>query len=76
MTNTEKYWLQSRAYAARKLQIEAVSSAIIKLQIMGLTPENGMVECPCPEGIHPSRWTAMIKQGFKFFDLITKGKEL
>lgn len=44
---------------------EHVSAAILKLQMLGLTPENGMVELPVPEGIHPMRWKAVVKSAFR-----------
>ena len=61
MTPDEKMMLHARAWNDRREQIDAVSSATIKLEMMGLTPENGMVECPPPSNIDPLRWRAMIR---------------
>jgi hypothetical protein len=46
----------------RRDQLDRVSSAVLKLEMMGLTPYNGMVECPPPDGIDPFRWKAMLIQ--------------
>ena len=48
----------------RRDQIDRVSSAVLKLEIMGLTPYNGMIECPPPNGVDPFRWKAMILNYF------------
>lgn len=45
-------------------QNEHLSAALLKLQIMGLTPENGMVELEVPNGISPARWKAMVTHAF------------
>ena len=44
---------------------EAISAALIKIDMMGLTFPECMVECPVPNGIHPSRWRAMIQQALR-----------
>ena len=52
----------------RREQLDAVGASVLKLQMMGLTPENGMVECPPPRGINPFRWKAMVIHAFKMLD--------
>ena len=64
MNKLEIMAMRLEAVQNRRLQIEAVSSAILKLQMLGLTPENGMVECPPVHNIDPLRWRAMIRHFF------------
>lgn len=52
--------LYSRAHLGRRNQLNAVASAVLKLDMLGLTLENGMIECPPPSDIHPFRWKAML----------------
>lgn len=40
-------------------------NALLKLQLMGLTPENGVVELEVPEGITPERWKAMVIHAYR-----------
>jgi hypothetical protein len=51
----------------KRIQDEAVASAILKLDLMGLTPEKDMIECPPPVNyrIHPLRWRAMVRSAFR-----------
>lgn len=60
MGNESNWILMSRAFENRKAQIEAVYSALLKLDMMGLTLPSGMVECPPPQDIDPFRWKAML----------------
>jgi hypothetical protein len=60
----DKYFLRNKAYQDRRRQMDLVAAAILKLKMMDLTPANGMVECECPEGIHPFRWKAMVASAF------------
>jgi len=60
MTAIERVQLQNQALMGRRHQLEAVYSALLKLEMMGLTLENGMVECNPPEDINPLRWKAML----------------
>ncbi len=53
-------------------QMDMVASAVLKLDMMGLTPENGMVECPPPKGINPFRWKAMVVHAYKIL-ILEKG---
>ena len=41
-----------------------LASALLKLQVMGLTLENGLSELPPPNGVHPSRWKAMLTHAY------------
>lgn len=52
--------MRFQAIQNRKEQIEAVSSACLKLSMLNLTWKDGMVECPPPSNIDPLRWRAMI----------------
>lgn len=57
---------EMRRYMAHKpAATTAALSAALKLDMMGLTPENGMVECPAPEGVDSARWKAMVTNIFK-----------
>lgn len=67
-------WGESYAemIARQNLQMErrrniqqAVSAALLKIQMKGLTFPDCMVECPVPDGIHPLRWRAMIKSALQ-----------
>ena len=41
-----------------------LASALLKLDMMQLTPENGMSEIPPPEGVNPARGKAMVTQAY------------
>lgn len=60
-TRAEKFARMYKQMQLKQAQKDAVAAAMLKLDMMGLTVENGMVECPPPEGTHPSRWKAMLK---------------
>ncbi len=60
MSNETIWRLSHEAYTNKRIQKEAVASAVMKLQMLGLTIDNGMVECPPPDKVHPFRWRAMI----------------
>jgi hypothetical protein len=64
MDQMERYRLKVKAQENRREQLEAVSAAAIKLHMLGLTPENGMVNCPPPANTDPLRWRAMIRNYF------------
>ena len=51
----------------KRIQDAHVASAILKFYLMGLTPEEDMVECPPPRDyyIHPLRWRAMVRNAFR-----------
>lgn len=57
-----RYQLQEKR---RKELIGHVSAALLKIQMMGLTFPECMVECEAPEGIHPLRWRAIIKSALQ-----------
>jgi len=60
MSPIEILELQNRALEGKREQLNAVYHALLKLQMMGLTIQSGMVQCPPPANIHPSRWKAML----------------
>jgi hypothetical protein len=60
----EKAILREKSQEGRRTQLEAVTSAVLKLQMLDLTPENGMVQCPPPANIDPLRWRAMVRHYF------------
>lgn len=62
-TGTNWAW-QTKAYHGRRMQIEAVSSALLKLDMMGFDVYTGLKYCEVPHGIHPFRWKAMLLHAF------------
>lgn len=48
------------AYKNRIAQLQAVESALLKLELMGLTIQNGMIGCNPPVDIYHPRWKAML----------------
>lgn len=52
----ERALLAQRAYKNRIAQLQAVESALLKLELMGLTIQ----ECNPPVDIYPPRWKAML----------------
>lgn len=60
MTKLEQTAMRFQAAQNRRDQIEAVSSACLKLEMMGLQIPAGLIECPPPANIDPLRWKAMI----------------
>lgn len=59
MTLTQRR-MAMEAIMNRRVQVDAVASAVLTIEMMGLTLETGMVQCPPPHGFHPLRWKAMI----------------
>lgn len=66
MTTLEQYQLMNKALEGRRYQNERVAQAVLKLQLMGLTPDTGMVECIPPSDINPLRWRGMIKLAWNY----------
>jgi hypothetical protein len=64
-TREDRYKRLEAAYKARREQEDSVSSALLKIEMMGLTFPECMVQCPVPDGIHPLRWRAMIQHALK-----------
>jgi hypothetical protein len=63
---------QEQYFARMLLQLDRINNqnrlleaALLKLDIMQLTPEQGMVELAVPEGISPARWKAMVTHAYK-----------
>lgn len=60
----EQIRLMYEAGEHRRFQIDFVGSALLKIEMMGLSLEDGIKECMPPARIHPFRWKAMISHCF------------
>lgn len=59
-TYEERFRRHEATAKARREQADYIAGALLKIQIMGLTYPECMVECVVPQGINPMRWKAMI----------------